>query len=135
VTPQQMDRLVDDHLSAEARGDIPAVLDTLDEGIVRNVPGGTDMLTGKDASRAFYSALFAELEITGYRNLRRWHGPDFLVDLMLVEAKATGNPFGFDGRGRSFEFSLLHVFEFANGRISLESGWPDMAAIAAQLGD
>jgi predicted ester cyclase len=134
VTPEQMDHLVDEHLSAEARADIPAVLDTLDEGILRNVPGAADMLAGKDASRAFYSALFAEMEITGYRTMRRWHGPDFLVDLMLVEAKATGNPFGFEGRSRPFEFSLLHVFEFANGRISLESGWPDMAAIAAQLG-
>ncbi|MDE3207114.1 MAG: ester cyclase, partial [Acidobacteriota bacterium] len=45
----------------------------------------------------------------------------------------TGKPFGFDGLGRPFEFSLMHVFEFANGRISLEYGWPDMAAIANQL--
>lgn len=99
MPPEQMDHLVDEHLSAEARADIPAVLDTLDEGILRNIPGAAEMLAGKDASQAFHSALFAEMEITGYRNLRRGHGPDFLVDLMLVEAKATGNPFGFEGPG------------------------------------
>lgn len=133
MTPEEMDRLVDAHLEAEGRRDIPAVLETLDDGIVRNVPGATETLVGKEASAAFYAALFSELEFTGSRVLKRWYGPDFMADLTLVEAKATGKPFGFDGLGRPFEFSLMHVFEFANGRISLEYGWPDMAAIANQL--
>ena len=48
------------------------------------------MLVGKEASEAVYSTRFAEMEFSGYRGLKRWHGPGFLVDLILVEAKATG---------------------------------------------
>jgi predicted ester cyclase len=32
--------------------------------------------------------------------------------------------------GRQFIFRLLHVFEFADGRIRRENAWADMAAVA-----
>lgn len=133
MTPGEMDAVVDEHFAAEGRGDIPAILATLTEDSSRTIPGGSELLVGKPAARAWYEALYAEMEITGARQERRWHGADFLVDITTVTARAIGKPFGFDGQNRDFEFPLLHVFELAGGKISFESGWADVAAVAAQL--
>jgi predicted ester cyclase len=67
------------------------------------------------------------------QRLRRWYGPNHLVDDSVISAKATGRPFGLDGKGRPFTFRLLHVFDFEDGRISRESSWLDMGAIMQQL--
>jgi predicted ester cyclase len=44
-----------------------------------------------------------------------------------------GEFLGIPGHGRSISFRMLHVFEFADGRISRENVWLDGGAIAAQL--
>jgi hypothetical protein len=131
----EMDRVVDQHLKAEVAGDIPAILDTLADEVEHDLHPGTStgpMYTKVDIE-GFYTVLFCEVTIDGIRNVRRWYGDTCLVDESVMSLTATGHPFGLDGRGRRAEVPILHVFEFADGRISRESGWLDYQVLAAQL--
>jgi hypothetical protein len=80
----------------------------------------------------FYNDLFDQLTVVRLDTTRRLYGPAF-VDDAVATCFADGRPFGFEGRGRQFSFRLLHVFEFADGRIRRENAWVDMAAVAQQL--
>jgi hypothetical protein len=131
----EMDRVVDRRLRAEVAGDIPAILDTLADHVEHDLHPGTStgpMYTKSDIE-GFYTVLFCEITINKIRTVRRWHGDSYLVDESVMSVTATGHPFGLDGRGRHAEVPVLHVFEFADGRISRESGWLDYQVLAAQL--
>jgi uncharacterized protein len=131
----EMDRVVDQRLRAEVAGDIPAILDTLADEVEHDLHPGTStgpMYTKSDIE-GFYTVLFCEITINKIRTVRRWHGDSYLVDESVMSVTATGRPFGLDGRGRHAEVPVLHVFEFAEGRISRESGWLDYQVLAAQL--
>ena len=66
--------------------------------------------------------------------VRRLYGEDFVVDESLWRGRASGRPFGLDGRGRPLEFRLLHVFQFdGDGAIARENVWIDLAALINQL--
>ena len=56
-----------------------------------------------------------------------------MVGNAVAPARQIGKPFGFEGHGRTIRFRLLHVFEFADNRISRESGGLDLPAIIQQL--
>jgi uncharacterized protein len=58
-----------------------------------------------------------------------------VVDEAILHATATGRPFGLEGRGRQVQTRFLHIFDFADGLISRESAWIDLAAIQQQLSD
>ena len=90
-------------------------------------------LRGGEQIRAFYRALLADLEITRFARLRRWYGEDHLADESILHAIARGRPFGLEGRGRAVQIRILHIFDFANGRIHRESAWLDLPALQQQL--
>jgi uncharacterized protein len=92
-----------------------------------------DPLHGGDQIAAFYGALFEELRIDRFEPVRRWYGDDHVVDESLLQATATGRPFGLEGRDRPVRARFLHIFDFSGGLISRESAWIDMAAIQQQL--
>jgi hypothetical protein len=135
LTREQMDRKMDEHFGYEAKDDIPGVLATLTEDAEHDIVGWPSGPThGRDAARAFYDALFADLSDGQVRCLRRLYGEDFMVDDSVWRGKAPGRPFGLDGRDRDLEFRLLHVVEFSNtGDIKRENVWVDLAAIVQQL--
>jgi hypothetical protein len=135
LTRDQMDRKMDEHFGYEANDDIPGVLATLTEDAEHDIVGWPSGPTlGRDAARAFYDALFADLSDGQVRCLRRLYGTDFMVDDSVWRGKAPGRPFGLDGRDRDLEFRLLHVVEFSNaGDIRRENVWVDLAAIIQQL--
>ncbi|WP_244608033.1 MULTISPECIES: ester cyclase [Bradyrhizobium] len=94
----------------------------------------TGPVHGKTAARGFYDALFADLSGEKVTTLRRYYGPDFVVDESLWEGTAPGAPFGIPGHGRKLSFRLLHVFDMApDGQIKRENVWLDFAAILNQL--
>jgi len=126
-----MDRVVDQHLQAEVAGDIAAILDTFaNEAEFDLHPGApTGPMRTKTDIEGFYTVLFCEITINGIRNVRRWHGDTYLVDESVMSVTANGHPFGLDGQGRHADIPALHVFEFADGRISRESGWLDFSAL------
>lgn len=130
-----MDRAVDEHFRHEAHDDVDAVLATLSDDVDHDVVGSpTGPLRGRLAARGFYERIFTDLAQARVRTLRRYHGPDFVVDESLWTGTAVGDPLGFPGRHRPLEFRILHLFEFtADGRIRRENVWMDTMAIAAQL--
>lgn len=135
LTPSEMDQLMDEHFQHEARDDVEAVLGTLADDAVHDVvgwPGGPSH--GREAARPFYETMFADIAGEEVETLRRLYGENFVVDESLWKGKATGNPFGLEGRGRPLEFRLLHVMQFTEEKtIAREQVWLDMTAMRAQL--
>ncbi len=135
LTPEQMDRKIDQHFGFEAADDVDGVLATLAPDARHDIVGWPAGPTrGRDNARPFYEALFADLAEGKVSCTRRLYGGNFLVDESVWKGKAPGRPFGLEGRGRPLEFRLLHVVEFtAGGDIAHEQVWVDLAAIAQQL--
>lgn len=136
ATPrEQLDRMVDRHFRFEAEDDVEGVLSTMVEDLEHELVGGPfGPLRGRDAARGFYKTLFADLAGEKVTSLRRYHGPDFVVDESLWEGTAPGMPLGLPGLGRRLSFKILHIFDMApDGRIQRETVWLDTAAIAQQL--
>jgi hypothetical protein len=135
MTPQEMDRKIDEHFSFEAQDDVAGVLATLASDAEHDIVGWPSGPTqGRAAARPFYEALFADLSESRVESLRRLYGTDFLIDESLWRGRAPGKPFGLDGRDRPLQFRLLHVVEFAaSGHIRRENVWIDLAAIIRQL--
>ena len=135
LTPAMMDAKLDEHFGFEMRDDVEGVLATLVDDVEHDIvgwPPGPSL--GREATRGFYEALFADLADGQVRSVRRLYGDRFMVDESIWSGRAVGRPFGFEGRGRPLEFRLLHVLEFAaDGRIAREQVWLDSAAIAQQL--
>ena len=132
---ERMDEKIDEHFGFEARDDVDGVLATLAPVVEHDIVGWpTGPTHGREAARAFYEAMFADLSDSSVRCVRRLYGDDFLVDESVWSGRAPGRPFGLDGRGRPLEFRLLHIVEFADsGDIKRENVWIDLAAILKQL--
>ena len=135
LTPEQMDRKLDEHVGFEATDDVEGVLATLAPDVDHDIVGSpTGPTRGRDAARSFYENLFRDLSDSSVRTLRRLYGENFMVDESLWSGKAPGRPFGLEGKGRPLEFRLLHVIEFTDdGDIRRENVWLDLAAIIRQL--
>jgi uncharacterized protein len=135
VTREQMDRKIDEHFGFEARDDVDGVLATLAPDVEHDIVGWpTGPTHGRDAARDFYEAMFVDLADSKVECVKRLYGQDFLIDESVWRGKATGKPFGLDGRDRPLEFRLLHIIEFADsGDIKRENVWIDLAAILRQL--
>lgn len=135
LTPEQMDRRMDEHFGFEARDDIDGVVSTLAADAVHDIVGWPHGPTrGRDNARPFYEALFADLADGKVICNRRLYGANFLVDESTWEGRAPGRPFGFEGRNRPLRFRLLHIVEFNDGgELQRENVWVDLAAVMQQL--
>lgn len=135
LTPQEMDRKIDEHFGYEGRDDVAGVLATLAPDATHDVVGWPDGPSrSREAARRFYETLFADLAESKVTPIKRLYGDAFMVDESLWEGTAPGRPFGFEGRGRPLSFRLLHVVEFtSDGLIQREQVWLDLAAIMRQL--
>jgi uncharacterized protein len=136
MTHEQMDALVDGHYRAEETGDLEAIVDGFTSDAEHDVVGRPgDPLHGGDQIAGFYRALLTELRIDRFEPVRRLYGDAHVVDEAILHATANGQPFGLEGRGRPVRTRFLHIFDFADGLISRESAWIDLAAIQQQLSD
>ena len=135
LTPEQMDKKIDEHFAFEAADNIDGVLATLSDDAEHDIVGWpTGPTHGRHGARPFYETLFKDLADGHVKCLRRLYGDDFLVDESLWRGTAAGKPFGLDGKGRPLEFRLLHVIEFAgDGNLKREQVWVDLASIIRQL--
>lgn len=135
LTREAMDRKIDEHFAFEAADDVAGVLATLTADVEHDIVGSpTGPTRGREGARPFYEGLFSDLADGRVTPVRRLYGDDFLVDESLWRGRATGRPFGLEGRNRPLAFRLLHVIEFAaSGDIKRENVWLDLAAIQQQL--
>jgi len=135
LSPQDMNRFIDQHFGYEGADDVEGVLATLSPEAEHDVVGWpTGPSHGREGARPFYEALFNDLADSEVEPVRRLYGSDFLVDESIWRGRAPGRPFGLEGRGRPLAFRLLHVVEFDDaGQIRRENVWVDLAAIQAQL--
>jgi hypothetical protein len=135
LTPQQMDQKINEHFHYEAKDDVAGVLTTLAPDATHDIVGyPTGPTQNREAIRAFYENLFADLSEGRVKPLRRLYGENFLVDESLWEGRAPGCPFGIEGRNRPLAFRLLHVVDFSDdGQIKKEQVWLDMMTIMNQL--
>jgi hypothetical protein len=130
-----MDQKLDEHFNYEATDNVEGVLATLTADADHDIVGyPTGPTKGREAARAFYENLFADLSDGRVKSLRRYYGENFMVDDSMWSGTAVGRPFGLEGRGRPLAFRLLHVIEFTeDGDIKRENVWLDLAAILQQL--
>ena len=136
LTPQEMDRKIDEHFGFEASDNVDGVLATLAPDATHDIVGyPTGPTRGRENARAFYERMFADLAESKVDVVKRLYGDNFLIDESVWEGRAPGKPFGLDGHGRPLTFRLLHVVEFTDdGRhIQREQVWLDLAAILQQL--
>lgn len=135
MTPQEMDRKIDEHFHFEAHDNVQGVLATLAPDAEHDIVGWPSGPThGRDAAKPFYETLFSDLSESKVQCLRRLYGENFLIDESLWRGTAPGKPFGLDGGGRPLQFRLLHVVEFTDTHdIKREQVWVDLASIIQQL--
>jgi hypothetical protein len=136
LTPDQMDRKIDEHFGFEATDNVEGVLATLAADATHDIVGyPTGPTRGRANARGFYEQLFADLAESTVTVVKRLYGDRFLIDESVWEGRAPGRPFGLEGRNRPLKFRILHVVEFtADGeQIQREQVWLDMAAIIQQL--
>ena len=140
MTPEEMDRLIEEHMRAEDTGDLDAAVAVYTDDVEHDVvgaPGGP--LRGPAAARARYAELLSNIRGGDMVLRRRYHAPSTSTapDACIVEhdvtATVVGHFAGVPGRGREIRFRLLHVFEFSGGLISRENVWMDTATVMAQL--
>ncbi|MCW5775569.1 MAG: nuclear transport factor 2 family protein [Phycisphaeraceae bacterium] len=136
LSPQEMDRKIDEHFGFEAADDIEGVVATLAPDATHDIVGyPTGPTRGRDRAREFYRRMFADLAESRVTPLKRLYGDNFMIDESMWEGLAPGRPFGLEGRNRPLRFRILHVLEFTTdgGHIEREQVWVDMAAILQQL--
>jgi steroid delta-isomerase-like uncharacterized protein len=134
VDPDEMDRLIDEHIQAEDAGDLDAAVAQYTDDVEHDVvgaPGGP--LRGPAAARARYAELMANVRTDEMVLRRRYHAAHACIVEHEVTATVIGRFAGIPGHGRPIRFRLLHVFEFVEGRISRENVWMDTATVLAQL--
>ena len=136
MTHAQMDAVVNAHFGHEAADDVDGVLASLAPDAEHEmIPSPVGPLREPAQIRSFYERLFADLQGEGVTPIRRLYGDGFLVDETMWHGYVKdGRAFLCDGRQGKVSFRLLHVFELADGRITREAVWCDLAAIQRQLG-
>jgi len=134
MTRQEMDRLIEEHLTAEAAGDTAGCVAMYTDDVVHDVVGAPHgPLQGREAAQGFYEFLTSNVSTTRMDVNHAWYGEDFCTIEHQWHGTVPGAFLGIPGHGREISFRMLHVFEFADGRISRENVWLDGAAITAQL--
>lgn len=136
MTPEQIDKLINDHFEYEAADNIDAVVAGMTPDAAHHViPSPAGPISGHAAIRNFYASLFAAIAGEKVTPVRRLYGPDFVVDEVLWEGQVhDGSIFLCDGKSGRVTFRMLHVFEFDGELVKSEQVWCDLAAIQAQLG-
>ena len=91
LTPAEVDQKIDEHFGFEARDDVAGVLSTLAGDVEHDVVGWpAGPARGRDQTRPFYEALFADLADGQVTCIRRLYGDGFMVDESLWKGRAVG---------------------------------------------
>jgi len=134
MTPEEMDRLIEEHLRAEKAGDTAGCVAMYSDDVVHDVVGSpTGPLHGPEAAAGFYEMLTQNVTTETMDVNHARYGEDFCVIEHQFSGSVPGEFLGIPGHGRRISFRMLHVWEFDDGRMSRENVWLDGGAIVAQL--
>lgn len=134
ITPEDMNKLIEDHIAAEIAGDTATAVANYTDDVIHDVVGSpTGPVTGPAAAQSFYQYLSANVLTKAMDVNHAWYGEDFCVIEHQASCTVPGEFMGIPGNGKQVSFRLLHVWEFTDGRMSRENVWMDGAALAAQL--
>lgn len=132
----EMDRLIEEHIAAEARGDTAAAVAVYTDDVEHDVVGTPHgPKQGKEEAQGFYDQLVQDIHTERMTPVHRYYGDDFCVIEHAWEGTVPGSFLGFPGNGKRITFRLLHLWEFRDGLISRENVWLDGGGIAAQLAE
>jgi steroid delta-isomerase-like uncharacterized protein len=131
---EQMDRLIEVHLEAEAAGDTDACVAVYTDDIEHDLVGASaGPLYGRDQARRFYEELHHDLRTEELVPIRAYYGEDFCVIEHEWRGTLPGVVLGIEGGGRRATFRMLQIWEFRDGLISRENVWLDVSAMSRQL--
>ncbi|HWO74076.1 MAG TPA: nuclear transport factor 2 family protein [Dehalococcoidia bacterium] len=134
MQPQEMDRLIEEHLKAEFAGDPAGCVAMYTDDVVHDVVGWPQgPMKGKEAAKSFYEQLVRDIHSEEMKPVRRYYGEDFAVIEHIWTGTVPGTFLGVPGHGKRISFRLLHVWEFREGRMSRENVWLDGGSVVAQL--
>jgi steroid delta-isomerase-like uncharacterized protein len=134
MKPSEMDRLIEQHLAAEAAGDAAASVTMYTEDVEHDVVGSpTGPIQGKAAAQGFYEYLSENIETETMTPLHSYYSEDSCVVEHEWTGTVPGEFLGVAGHGKRITFRLLHVWEFRDGLISRENVWLDGASVIGQL--
>jgi steroid delta-isomerase-like uncharacterized protein len=134
MQPQEMDRLIEQHLKAEFAGDPDGCVAVYTDDVVHDVVGWPQgPMHGKEGAKTFYEHLVQAIHSEKMEPVHSYYGPDSAVIEHIWTGTVPGSFMGIPGNGRRVSFRMLHVWEFRDGRISRENVWLDGAAIVQQL--
>jgi len=134
VNKQEMNGLIEAHLSAELAGNTAGAVSMYTDDVIHDVVGSpTGVLSGPAAAQGFYEYLSANLNTERMNVNHAWYGDDFCVIEHQAQGTVPGEFLGVPGNGKRIDARVLHVWEFKDGKISREIVWLDGGTIIAQL--
>lgn len=135
MTPEDMRRVYDEHIAAENRCDVDAVMATFDDEChIDNVPFAA-RVEGQRRIATAYRLLFAAFP-DGNRTLEGYAaGPDVLAGWGLWRGTLLGEYMGVAPTGRSMEVPFVTIMSFGpRGLIRGERVFYDTLTLCAQAG-
>ncbi len=134
MQPAEMDRLIEEHLVAEAAGNVDGCVAMYTDDVEHDVVGWPKgAMHGKDEAASFYEELTREIKTEEMTVLRSYYGDDFCVIEHQWNGTVPGTFMGIPGNDRRISFRMLHLWEFRDGKMSRENVWLDGGSIVAQL--
>ena len=131
---EEMDRLIEAHLTAEAAGDTDGCVAMYTEDVEHDVVGWPNgPLHGRSGAKSFYEHLVRDIRTEEMIPVRSYYGEDFCVIEHEWHGTVPGAFLGVAGNGRRISFRMVHIWEFRDGLISRENVWLDGGAIVQQL--
>jgi carboxymethylenebutenolidase len=134
MTPEEMKRVHDEHLAAEAAKDLERAMATyVDDCFYDIVPMGI-RIDGKEAVRGYYQSLFnampdSDLEVAGEA-----FGDNVLVAWGTFHATILGDFMGLPPTNRKLALPMTVVNEFKDGRMLAEHLYYDLITLTDQAG-
>jgi steroid delta-isomerase-like uncharacterized protein len=134
MQPKEMNRLIEEHLTAEKAGDNAGCVAMYTDDVIHDVVGAPHgPLSGPEAAQGFYEILTTNIKTERMQVNHAWYGEDFCVIEHQWHGTVPGEFLGVPGHGKRISFRMLHVWEFKDHRMCRENVWLDAGSIIGQL--
>jgi len=134
MTPQEIRKIIDEHLNAEARHDAAAAAATYaPHGYYHHVPLGL-LLEGQEAVAAGYASFFAAFPDSEISNEGEAVEANHYVHWGRFRGTLTGSWLGLPPTNRRLDLPFAAVIEVREGRMIGEALYYDLDTLCSQAG-